>query len=183
MTAHISRGMITEYQRMCRKELKPSFRHIFLSENQTDLTLYKGAEQFEPAFADRNSRMVFKPEILQLFQVGADFICHQTAGVDHEIASQLRAAMINIPIRRGQSSLVQLGEQRIDCRVIPLYSMSPYPVQQFVIAHLTCGNSQADLCHFLIACFHVDPIDLEESQHHTYRFAYCHRQKHDWKSA
>ena len=93
------------------ERVERSFRHIFLFENQTDLTLNKRAEQFESVFPDRDSRMVFKLEILQFFQVGADFICHQTARGDDEIASQLWTAMIDIPIRRGQGIFVQLREQ------------------------------------------------------------------------
>ena len=42
-----------------------SFWHIFLFENQTDPALHKRTEQFEPAFADRDSRMVFKLENFQ----------------------------------------------------------------------------------------------------------------------
>ena len=55
--------------------------------------------------------MVFKLELFQFFKVSADFICHKTAGCDNEIAPQFRTAMVDIPIRRGQGSLVQLREQ------------------------------------------------------------------------
>ena len=56
------------------ERVERSFRHIFLFENQTDLALNKRTKQFEPVFADRDSRMVFKLKIFQFFQVGTDFI-------------------------------------------------------------------------------------------------------------
>ena len=56
------------------ERVERSFWHIFLFKNQTDPVLHKKTEQFEPAFTDRDPRMVFKLEILQFFQVGADFI-------------------------------------------------------------------------------------------------------------